>query len=100
MANKGKTPINAGRPVYFSYARNNDAKPEWRHIADCVDQLIVKLRLPTLISPKNLRVILPLQRKSVQKNGFGLLPRCYCLLGWAMFITERTGFRLLLHRAL
>ena len=44
MANKGKIPINAGRPVYFSYARNNDAKPEWRHIADCVDQLIVKFK--------------------------------------------------------
>ena len=44
MANKGKTPINAGRPVYFSYARNNDAKPEWKHIADCVDQLIVKFK--------------------------------------------------------
>lgn len=44
MANKGKTPINAGRPVYFSYARNNDTKPEWKHISDCVDIIIKKFQ--------------------------------------------------------
>ena len=32
--------INAGRPVYFSYARNSQRKPEWEHISDCVDPLL------------------------------------------------------------
>lgn len=32
--------INAGRPVYFSYARNSSRKPEWEHISDCVDPLL------------------------------------------------------------
>ena len=38
---KPKSPqcVNKGKPVYFSYARNSDEKPEWNHIADCVDQL-------------------------------------------------------------
>lgn len=31
--------VNKGKPIYFSYARNSDEKPEWNHIADCVDQL-------------------------------------------------------------
>ncbi|MBR4678404.1 MAG: hypothetical protein IKO99_10435 [Bacteroidales bacterium] len=29
--------INADRPVYFSYARNSNRKPEWEHISDCMD---------------------------------------------------------------
>ncbi|MBQ3656810.1 MAG: hypothetical protein II956_08210 [Bacteroidales bacterium] len=32
--------INAGRPVYFSYARNSHRKPEWEHISDCIDPLL------------------------------------------------------------
>ncbi len=32
--------INQGRPVYFSYARNSNRKPEWEHISDCVDTLL------------------------------------------------------------
>lgn len=32
--------INAGRPVYFSYARNSNRKPEWEHISDCMDKLL------------------------------------------------------------
>lgn len=31
--------VNKGRPVWFSYAANSDEKPEWNHIADCVEQL-------------------------------------------------------------
>ncbi len=31
--------VNKGRPVWFSYAPNSDEKPEWSHIADCVEQL-------------------------------------------------------------
>ena len=31
--------INKGLPVCFSYAPNSDEKPEWEHIADCVDTL-------------------------------------------------------------
>ena len=31
--------VNKGKPIYFSYARNSDEKPEWNHIADCVDKL-------------------------------------------------------------
>ncbi|MCR5455347.1 MAG: TIR domain-containing protein, partial [Bacteroidales bacterium] len=34
-----KAPINNGRPVYISYAGNSDAKPEWEHIADGVEEL-------------------------------------------------------------
>lgn len=32
--------INEGRPVYFSYARNSNKRPEWEHISDCVDKLL------------------------------------------------------------
>ncbi|MBR4679383.1 MAG: toll/interleukin-1 receptor domain-containing protein [Bacteroidales bacterium] len=32
--------INAERPVYFSYARNSQKKPEWEHISDCMDKLL------------------------------------------------------------
>ena len=32
--------INAGRPVYFSYARNSNRRPEWEHISDCMDKLL------------------------------------------------------------
>ncbi|MBQ5540738.1 MAG: toll/interleukin-1 receptor domain-containing protein, partial [Bacteroidales bacterium] len=35
-----KNCINAGRPVYFSYARNSQRKPEWEHISDCMDKLL------------------------------------------------------------
>ncbi|MBR4679381.1 MAG: toll/interleukin-1 receptor domain-containing protein [Bacteroidales bacterium] len=35
-----KNCINAGRPVYFSYARNSQKKPEWEHISDCMDKLL------------------------------------------------------------
>lgn len=31
--------VNKGRPVWISYAPNSDEKPEWNHIADCVEQL-------------------------------------------------------------
>lgn len=31
--------VNKGKPVWFSYAPNSNEKPEWNHIADCVDQL-------------------------------------------------------------
>ena len=36
--------INKGRPVYFSYARNSNDKPEWRHISDCVDIIVEKFQ--------------------------------------------------------
>ncbi len=35
-----KNCINAGRPVYFSYARNSSRNPEWEHISDCMDKLL------------------------------------------------------------
>ena len=31
--------VNKGLPVYFSYAPNSNEKPEWEHIADCVESL-------------------------------------------------------------
>jgi len=33
------TSINASKSVYISYAPNSDEKPEYAHIADCVDKL-------------------------------------------------------------
>ena len=36
--------LNKGKPVYFSYARNNNAKPEWMHISDCVDIIVEKFQ--------------------------------------------------------
>ena len=33
------TSINASKSVYISYAPNSDEKPEYAHIADCVDRL-------------------------------------------------------------
>ncbi|MBP5367095.1 MAG: TIR domain-containing protein [Bacteroidales bacterium] len=35
--------INQGRPVYFSYARNSNKKPEWSNISDCVEPLLQAL---------------------------------------------------------
>ena len=32
--------INPDRPVWISYVDNCNEKPEWEHIADCVDELI------------------------------------------------------------
>ena len=31
--------INKGNPVYISFAPNSDEKPEYAHIADCVERL-------------------------------------------------------------
>ncbi|MBP5681800.1 MAG: toll/interleukin-1 receptor domain-containing protein [Bacteroidales bacterium] len=38
--NTGARCINEERPVYFSYARNSNKRPEWEHISDCVDKLL------------------------------------------------------------
>ena len=32
--------INPGRPVWISYIGNSNEKPEWEHIADCVETLV------------------------------------------------------------
>lgn len=32
--------INPGRPVWISYIGNSSEKPEWEHIADCVDNIV------------------------------------------------------------
>ncbi len=36
--------VNTGRPVYFSYARNSNKKPEWEHISDCMDRLLSEFK--------------------------------------------------------